>query len=108
MSTKQLAHAAVAGRKVTFHFAAPTLEPITGYLCGIDDFHWMVVTPSGEQHLIHKSVARVDLHSESTYDDEFLKDVLDRTVLPFRDFLVRTNVVRPSSPSASTERAVSA
>lgn len=108
MSTKQLAHAAVAGRKVTFHFAAPTLEPITGYLCGMDDFHWMVVTPQGEQHLIHKSAARVDLHTTSSYDDESLREDLDRVVLPFRDFLVRTNVVRASSPSASTERAVSA
>jgi hypothetical protein len=109
MSSRQLATTVVEGRMVTFHFLSDALDPIEGYLCGMDDFHWMVVTPLNEKHLIHKSAARVDLHSESTYGDEDMYSYLEEVVSPFRDFVERTGLARSKgSSSASTERAVPA
>ena len=105
MSSKQLAKTVVEGRMVTFWFTT-TLEPITGYLCGMDDFHWMVVTPHDEKHLVHKSAALVDLHTESTYGDEIMRPLLDDVVQPFRGWVERTFFgVKSPSQSASTERA---
>lgn len=62
MSSKQLAHAAKAGRLLTFVFPD---DLIHGYLVGMDDYHWMVAEIHEtdelvEIHLIHKgSVPRI-------------------------------------------------
>lgn len=71
VSDKQIAQAAINGRRVTFRFLStqPSQE-VTGYVVGMDDYHWMVATvvPSEERKaneppvfnaLVHKS--RVDI-----------------------------------------------
>lgn len=83
MSTKQLAHTVKEGRKVVFHF--PYEERIEGYLCGIDDYHWMIITPEGQVHLVHKgSVAVIDLPFEKSYESEEKLETLEGVVGPFR------------------------
>lgn len=75
MSSKQMAYAANAGTRLTFHFAD---ERIHGYLVGMDDYHWLVaeVQTSGDQdsvttHLVHKgSVRRVRIHKEDLLSAE--------------------------------------
>jgi hypothetical protein len=79
MSSKQIAYAAVHGRKVTFKFLAPDHE-IVGYVCGQDDYHWLVATttwegigsdPSINTLLVHKSSADIiTLSPDSTLEDE--------------------------------------
>lgn len=60
VSTKQLARAAAEGRKITFTTSAPASEQITGYLVGMDDYHFFVAAPvSGRSEVdmvfVHKS-----------------------------------------------------
>lgn len=71
VSDKQIAQAAMNGRRVTFRFVStqPSQE-VTGYVVGMDDYHWMVATVVPEESrkkgeppvynaLVHKS--RVDI-----------------------------------------------
>lgn len=56
MSDRQLARAATSGRHLIFHFLHG--EPLTGYLVGSDDFHWLVAHHEGSQYqvtLVHKA-----------------------------------------------------
>lgn len=87
VSRKQLQKTVVDGRKVTMH---TSIGPIHGYVCGVDSYHWMVVTPEGEKHLVHKAAASlVTLHDERTYEDEPQHSILEQVVAPFRGFVVR-------------------
>jgi hypothetical protein len=104
MSSKQLARTVVHGRKVTFRF--PTGDPISGYLGGMDDFHWLVVAPeSGLKHLIHKgSACIITLADTHTYESEPLRDQMEKVIGPFRRYVEEVFFGRTSP--ASVERAV--
>lgn len=83
MSSKQLARTVLDGRRVTFRCDADI--EIVGYLCGMDDFHWMVVTPEGRVSLIHKGRASIiTFADEPSFDTEPLRADLDAIVGPFR------------------------
>jgi hypothetical protein len=46
MSNKQITHAALKGRKVTFRFlGSQPYHEVAGYIVGLDDYHWLVATP---------------------------------------------------------------
>lgn len=82
MSDKQIATAAVTGRKLTFRTGV--LVPIEGYVVGMDDYHWLVAEPSYEDRgvqttLIHKSCPLV------TFTDEFLAGEIDEDRQIIRD-----------------------
>jgi hypothetical protein len=103
MSSKQLARTVLHGRAVTFRF--PSGDAVTGYLCGMDDFHWMVVTSDGLKHLIHKGSASVITMADTpSYNSEPLCDEMEAVVGPFRRFV--EEVLFGRTPSASRERAV--
>lgn len=86
MSSKQLARTARDGKLLTFHLA--TGETIQGYLCGMDDYHWMIVTTDAVVHLIHKGGAiLIDIASTSTYSDKHSSPELDKIIAPFRRFV---------------------
>ena len=105
MSNKQLARTVIDGRLVTFRLQ--NNDEIKGYLCGLDDFHWMVITPRGKKHLVHKGSASViDLADDSTYPNEESRPELEEVVGPFRRY-VETEFFGRHSASASDERAVS-
>lgn len=90
MSRKQLLRSVREGRLVTFDFLTESMAPITGYLCGMDAFHWMVVTPDNDKVLIHKGQAAVvRLHDDSTFDQEVERDLLAAVVEPFRAYVQR-------------------
>jgi hypothetical protein len=92
MSTKQLARTVQDGRMVTF---IHQVGERTGYLCGMDDFHWMIVTPECRTHLIHKGSAPfIDPAPDATYRSEPNVDALERIVGPFRDYLEEANLIR--------------
>lgn len=108
LSTKQLIRTVLDGRKVTFHLHGG-LE-VTGYLCGMDDFHWMVVTPGGEQYLIHKASAPlIDLSDSAKKYASEPSEVhrrLEKVVGPFRRYVEVEFFGRTGAP-ASDERAAS-
>jgi hypothetical protein len=76
MSDKQMARAAVSGQLLVFRTGV--LMPMEGYVVGMDDFHWMVATPSNEAEgegvqttLIHKTCPLV------TFTEQYLVDEND-------------------------------
>lgn len=92
LSTKQLARTAVDGKALTIRVDG---ENLRGYLCGMDDFHWMIVTPDGEKHLVHKgSASIITLADEPSYEAEENHDVLERVVGPFREAMIRDHFNR--------------
>lgn len=98
MSVKQIARTVVDGRKVTFHIFDG--EPITGYVAGMDDYNWLVVTPAGDKHLVHKgSCPRTDLHDEPTYRAEPNHEEIERVVGPFRRYCSSQFFGRDEMPS---------
>ena len=102
MSSKQLARTVLDGKTVTFNLAD---GPLTGYLCGMDDFHWMIVTPYGDKFLIHKaSAASIEISDNPTYEhlSSGMRDSLEVVVAPFRRWVEAAYFGRsPDAPSAS-------
>lgn len=76
MSDRQIAYAATAGRKVTFTSVQALHPPITGYVCGSDDYHWLVAytdetSENVTTSLVHKGLApTVTISPVSTLADE--------------------------------------
>lgn len=101
LSTKQLQRTVLDGRQVTFHFAAGIpVHGITGYICGMDDFHWMVVTSRGQQHLIHKgSAVFVTLAETPSWNAEPIREQLDEVVGPYRQWVARNVFGRDPQPA---------
>jgi hypothetical protein len=63
MSDRQLARAAVDGKKITFKIIASEYSyEVMGYVVGMDDYHWLVAVPVAEGArltLVHKGSADV-------------------------------------------------
>jgi len=92
MSTKQLARTVIDGRLLHFRFASGVPSNLKGYLCGMDDFHWMIVTSKGQQHLVHKgSASIITIADEPSYADEPEREALEKLVAPYRSW-VEANV----------------
>jgi hypothetical protein len=101
MSSKQMARTVLDGKKVTFDFGFTSVE---GYLCGMDDFHWMVVTPEGQQHLIHKGqTPLISFSSQPTYDGEPQRRTLEKIIGPFRSRLADIGVIPRRAVPATPE-----
>lgn len=103
MSSKQLAHTVKDGKQITV--CLPGQEAITGYLCGMDDYNLMLITPSGSKALVHKTGAIIFLSEHATYEDEPQRDVLDAVVAPFRRFVESTYFSRDSAPASERQSA---
>lgn len=96
MSAKQIAQTVKDGRRVVFTTAVGEVD---GYVGGMDDFHWLVVTPDAVRHLVHKSACLVTLSNVSTLWDEELVDVIDKVVAPFRQWVLRTYFGHSANPN---------
>jgi hypothetical protein len=70
VSSKEIARASVDGRKVTFTVVG--LEPVSGFVVAMDDYHWKVAVPIIQQSddpdedlfktvLVHKSAPLVEV-----------------------------------------------
>lgn len=107
MSSKQLARTVLDGKKVTFRFTSG--EMVEGYLCGMDDFHWMVVTSEGRKHLVHKgSASIIDLADDPSYADEENHSSLEQVVGPFRRFVEGAYFGRPVLGASASDKRASA
>jgi len=106
-SDREIAFAVRTGQLVTFHPAVG--EPVTGYVCGMDDFHWKAIVPSDNSvHLIHKSAPVVRVHPEPTYDQETNKDDLEKVVSAFRAWVMRTFFQQAEEPRTRSRHLTSA
>jgi hypothetical protein len=56
MSAKQISRAAVDHRKLAFNLVAQPSR-VTGYVVGMDDYHWLVATADDSLSLVHKGSA---------------------------------------------------
>lgn len=92
MSSKQLARTAVDGRMITLIFTGVP-QTIDGYLCGMDDFHLFVITPTGKKYLVHKgSIAVVSFAEQANYRVEPNHRELEKVVGPFRAAVQRDHL----------------
>lgn len=99
MSSKQLARTVLDGKQVTV-WDGTSEAPVTGYLCGMDAYHWLIITPDdGEIHLIHKSAPRIKIHREKTYSVEPSHARLEKVVGPFRTSLTETGLIPARVPA---------
>jgi hypothetical protein len=74
MSSRQIAHAATGGRRVTFLWLTAK-HTIEGYIVGMDDFHWLVIPTDAfsdwQPVMIHKASPDITVIStESSLDSE--------------------------------------
>lgn len=97
MSDKQLARTVLDGRILTF--TTSTGDIVTGYLGGMDNYHWLVVTPQKEQVLVHKSAPKIKIGDKS-YANEQYQDGLEKVIRPFRQNLQERGLIPTRSLSA--------
>lgn len=83
---KQIAYTVLNGQQITF-FVGDGRE-IDGYVYGMDDYHWSVVSDDGQQYGVHKS-SSFRIHKAHTFDDipEDQRKSLEALVLPFRGWV---------------------
>lgn len=104
MSTKQVARTVLDGTAITFSFP-PSDKQITGYVFGADDYHWAVVEPNGDRHLVHKGAPIVTLLSTRKLHAEPNAEALEPLVAPFRRYVERTYFGRNGAdPAREDER----
>lgn len=86
-SRKQIGYSVANGQAVTF--ISPAGERVTGYVIGMDDFHWSVVTVELETWGVHKAGTWFKVHPEHSYENlhEDTKHQLDAMVIPFRQWV---------------------
>lgn len=93
LSDKQVAFAVRDGKAVTATLS--TGEKITGHVFGSDDYHWSIVTVSGDIVLVHKSSPSLKIHTDPSI--EAATDVVQRLVSSFRAAVMRDHFKQDSS-----------
>jgi hypothetical protein len=101
MSDKQMARAAVQGQRLIFRTGVEM--PVEGYVVGMDDFHWLIATPSNPREpvmtvLVHKScplVSFTPVHLED--EDEEDRRIIQETGLAFWSFCQSSGLARSFS-----------
>lgn len=103
MSSKQLAMTVVKAQQITI--TTSTGDVVSGYLGGMDDFHWMVVDLNADVVLVHKSAPKIEINSGcESYSELPNHTLIEKIVRPFRDSLQEEGLVPPrsSSPVSAT------
>lgn len=79
------------GRRCTFRVFDD--DPIIGYVAGMDRYNYLVVCPTNagriRRLLVHKTVPSIELHEESSLEDEPQRDELVAAIAPFRSWIMR-------------------
>lgn len=104
-SRREVGFSVKLGRIVTAHL--PSGREICGYVYGGDDYHWKIVGPDLDTHLVHKS-ASLSFGPQS-YAGEPMRAELERLVGPYRDHLMRyqfgSTTKDPASDTSTTSTA---
>lgn len=97
MSTKQMARAAVEGRRVTATWY-PHETSVSGYLVGMDDFHWFFAVPISddiETVLVHKTgpdVVKIDREHSLANETSEVQALIREIGAPFVQYCERTHL----------------
>lgn len=90
MSVKQLAQTVRYGRKVTFLVFDG--DPITGYLGGMEDEYFLVLSPTEdgfEKWVLNRSGnPAFRLHTTATYEKEPQREAMEEIIGPFRGWVI--------------------
>lgn len=92
------------GRRCTF--VVFDSDPITGYVAGADRYNYLVVSADEEgkirRCLVHKgSVSVIELHEESTLQQEPQRAELITAIAPYRNWVLRTYFSQATADVAS-------
>lgn len=85
-SDRQIARAVKERLRVTFQIA--NYPAVSGWVCGVDDYHWVVATEQGTTLLIHKSCPLVTITTTSLDDANLKRGALEsitQATEPFRN-----------------------
>ncbi len=65
-------------------------EPLSGYISGADDFHWVIVDRDGVIHLVHKTTHCLSIHPDRTLAQEpdEIREPLEAATGPYRTFVL--------------------
>lgn len=110
MSSREIARAAVEGRRVTFkYFAGNGDHSVRGYVVGSDDFHWKVVVLSPDAQielaLVHKGLAPLTVFGlEPTLgaEPEEYREAVQKIGQRYWDFCRESHLI--SKPARTTEQ----
>lgn len=108
MSAKQMIQAALVGRKLQFAVSTGTTR--SGYLVGMDDYHWLVASPSAETssvnlYLLHKGSVPEVLFTTALLDSEpsTVGDAVRQVGDPFFSWCARHAANRNTSSLAKPQ-----
>lgn len=82
-SDKQIYRAVKDGRLITFHVFADLT--VRGYVYGMDDYHWAVVTADTQTWMVHKSAPAVQVSAASSLEEEPNREAIEAIVSPYRN-----------------------
>jgi hypothetical protein len=69
MSSKQISRAAMDRTRLRFRLNV-NIDPIVGYVVGMDDYHWLVANQEAHVMLVHKGSTVTVEFTEQTLDNE--------------------------------------
>lgn len=88
MSDRQIERSVLDGKKITATLASG--HEVVGYVCGKDDYHWMLVALNAESTmLVHKSAPLIHINGRSTLDEEPAVEDLKKIIDPYRKAVQR-------------------
>lgn len=86
-SSKQIARAVRDGKMIAVYLVSADHAPVKGWVCGADDYHWIMVGLDGDTWLIHKTAPAVRVISGSDIADA--PEGVQERVEGFRDYIMR-------------------
>jgi hypothetical protein len=96
LSRRQVAFSVKLGKIVTAYL--PSGKELRGYIFGSDDYHWQMVSPELDTHLIHKSCS-LSFGTQS-YAQEPRHEELEKLVAPYRRHVEETVFGRQAEPAS--------
>lgn len=93
---KQIAFAVKEGKQVCV--TQPAGDVITGWVMGMDAYHWGVVDSIGRVHLVHKSNTLTITPTLLDQAPEYARTMVEPVVAPFRDTVMR-DYFKQASPA---------
>lgn len=89
-SDKQIARAVKDYLRVSFKMFSDS-PPISGWVCGADDYHWVAYTEQQMTLLVHKSCPLVTINNTPLDEmrmDEEMREKIREAVDPYRNYVM--------------------
>jgi hypothetical protein len=93
MTMSRIGRTVLHGQRITAWLHCEKEWAVCGYLAGMDDDHWFILRPEGDellQFLVQRRpIPVLEIHTECTYDQEPLRREMDKMIVHFRTWLSR-------------------